>query len=242
MKYCAHGPLGLMALAWPKLQGPAKLPLRPGLLGLAARTRSRGEAPMARRRRWPLIPVAGGTGRWGNRSGSTAAEWGPYLRGWGRTGAHREIGPWRCTLVRGNDGEGVIRWGWWGCRVLWCDDGARGGRRAPVPWPDSAVPCDVLATMEGGGGELIGGAPAVDSPRGQKHLLDSDARHTRTVVVGLNQQLVSARSRGAEWQGWRCAVQLDKAMRSEGGPDSGVLQLGPVRCSTERRLKTARGD
>jgi hypothetical protein len=48
MKYCAHGPLGLMALAWPKLHGPAKLALRPGLLGLAARARSRGEAPMAR--------------------------------------------------------------------------------------------------------------------------------------------------------------------------------------------------
>jgi hypothetical protein len=32
-----------------------------------------------------------------------------------------------------------------------------------VPWPDSAVPRDVLAAMEGGGGELAGGAPAVDS-------------------------------------------------------------------------------
>jgi hypothetical protein len=99
MKYCAHGPLGLMALAWPKLHGPAKFALRLGLLGLAARARSRGEAPMVRWRRWPSIPVASGTGRRGNQSGSTAAEWGPDLRGRGRTGAHREIGPWRCTLV-----------------------------------------------------------------------------------------------------------------------------------------------
>jgi hypothetical protein len=99
MRYCAHGPLWLMALAWPKLHGPAKLALRPGLLGLAARARSRGEAPMARRRRWSSIPVAGGMGRQGNRSGSTVAEWGPDLRGRGRTGVHREIGPWRCTLV-----------------------------------------------------------------------------------------------------------------------------------------------
>jgi hypothetical protein len=42
MRYCAHGPLGLMALAWPKLHGLAKLALRPGLLDLAAYARSRG--------------------------------------------------------------------------------------------------------------------------------------------------------------------------------------------------------
>jgi hypothetical protein len=48
---------------------------------------------MARRRRWPSIPVAGGTGRRGNRSGITAAEWGPDLRGRGRRGAHRSSAP-----------------------------------------------------------------------------------------------------------------------------------------------------
>jgi hypothetical protein len=93
MKYCARGPLGLMALAWPKLHGPTKLALRPGLLGLAAHAQSRGEAPMARRRRWPSIPVTGGTGRRGNRSGITAVEWGPDLRGRGRRGAHRSSAP-----------------------------------------------------------------------------------------------------------------------------------------------------
>jgi hypothetical protein len=35
---------------------------------------------MARRWRWPSIPVASGTGRRGNRSGITTVEWGPDLR------------------------------------------------------------------------------------------------------------------------------------------------------------------
>jgi hypothetical protein len=35
---------------------------------------------MARRRRWPSIPVAGDMGRRENRSGITMAEWGPDLR------------------------------------------------------------------------------------------------------------------------------------------------------------------
>jgi hypothetical protein len=98
MKYCAHGPLRLMALAWPKLHGPAKFALRPGLLGLAAHARSKGEAPMV------PAAVAIDSGRWrhgeaGKPVGEHRGRVGPDLRGRGRTGAHREIGPWRCTLV-----------------------------------------------------------------------------------------------------------------------------------------------
>jgi hypothetical protein len=106
MRYCAHGPLGLMALAWPKLHGPTKLALRPGLLGLTARTRSRGEAPMARRRLWPSIPVAGSTGRQGNRSGSTAAKWGPDLRGRGEDGGSPGD---RSMAVHLGGGETMVR-------------------------------------------------------------------------------------------------------------------------------------
>jgi hypothetical protein len=78
--------------------------------------------------------------------------------------------------------------------------------------------------MEGSGGELAGGTLAIDSPRGQKYLLGSDAGHMRTAATGLNRQLVGAQSRGAAWRGWRCAVQLDKTTRTEGGPRSGAQQ------------------
>jgi hypothetical protein len=75
--------------------------------------------------------------------------------------------------------------------------GAHGDVGGAVPWPDSVVPHDALTTMEGGGGELAGGAPVVDSLRGRKYLLGSDAGHPRMVATGLNRQLVGARSRGA---------------------------------------------
>jgi hypothetical protein len=114
-----------------------------------------------------------------------------------------------------------------------------GWSKAPVPWPDSAIPRDVLAAMEGGGGELAGGTPTVDSPQGRKYLLGSDAGHMRTTATGLNGQLVGTQSRGAEWRGWRCAVQLDKATRSEGGPGSGVLPCAArLRGGSRRRAAT----
>jgi hypothetical protein len=84
--------------------------------------------------------------------------------------------------------ESVVRW-WWRLarREVRSTGGAHGDVGGAVPWPDSAVPRDVLAAMEGGGGELAGGAPAIDSPRGQKYLLGSDVGHTRTAATDLNQ-------------------------------------------------------
>jgi hypothetical protein len=151
MKYCARGPLGLMALAWPKLHGPTKLALRPGLLGLAAHARSRGEAPMARRRRWPLIPVAGGMGRRGNRSGITAVEWGPDLRGRGRRGAHQSSAPHGGVVGRGGS---LVR----GHRRVRAQSlhrrrgspgrgGAHGGEGAAIPWPEVPVGVEALSAV-----------------------------------------------------------------------------------------------
>jgi hypothetical protein len=77
--------------------------------------------------------------------------------------------------------------------------GAHGDIGGAVPWPDSAVSRDALAAMEGGGGELAGGAPAINSLWGRKYLLGSDAGHQRMAATDLNRQLVGARSRGA-WQ------------------------------------------
>jgi hypothetical protein len=37
-------------------------------------------------------------------------------------------------------------------------------------------------------------------------------------------------------------LRLGKAMRSEGGPGGGALQLGPVHCSTGRRRGEAHDD
>jgi hypothetical protein len=100
MKYCAHGPLELMALAWPKLHGPAKLALRPGLLGLAACARSREGAPMARDHR-------GGVG---TRFDGSGEERGSPVRGHrkgrgrslhGRRGAPSQGG------ARGGEGEAI---------------------------------------------------------------------------------------------------------------------------------------
>jgi hypothetical protein len=147
MRYCAHGPLGLMALAWPKLHGPAKLALRPGL---AAHARSRGGAPMARRRRWPSIPVAGGMGRRGNRSGITAAEWGPDLRGRRRRGAHRSSVPHGGAVsgggspVRGHRrGRG---WSLHGRRGAPGRGGARGGEGEAIPRSEVPVGVEALST------------------------------------------------------------------------------------------------
>jgi hypothetical protein len=88
-RYCAHGPLELMALAWPKLHGSAKLALRPGLLGLAARARSRGARSPWRAgdggHRFRSLAARGGgkTGRGSPRRS------GARFEGWGRRGAHR---------------------------------------------------------------------------------------------------------------------------------------------------------
>jgi hypothetical protein len=57
-RYCAHGPLGLMALAWPKLHGPAQLALRPGLLPGSPRPKQGRSAHGA-----PVV-VAVDSGRW----------------------------------------------------------------------------------------------------------------------------------------------------------------------------------
>jgi hypothetical protein len=58
---------------------------------------------MARRRRWPSIRVAGGTGRQENRSGITKAEWGPDLRvggGEGLIGVALPMAAWSAEGAR----------------------------------------------------------------------------------------------------------------------------------------------
>jgi hypothetical protein len=145
---------------------------------------------MARRWWWPSILIAGGMGGAGKPVGEHRSGVGARFEGSGEDegspgdrsmAVHLGGGE---TAVRGSSGG--CRRGSWVCRVPWCDDGFWGDRRAPVPLPASAVPREVLVAKEGGGGELAGGASAVNSPRGQKHRLNDDAGHTRTAATGLN--------------------------------------------------------
>jgi hypothetical protein len=66
----------LAQITWAGQIGLEAWPARAG----SPRPKQGSLLPMARRRRWPSIPVAGGTGRRENRSGITTAEWGPDLR------------------------------------------------------------------------------------------------------------------------------------------------------------------
>jgi hypothetical protein len=71
---------------------------------------------------------------------------------------------------------------------------------------------------------------------------DDDAAAHEETAAALVGVFTGARSRGAEWRGWRCTLRLGKATRSEGGPGGGTLQLSPVRCSTGRRRGEAHDD
>jgi hypothetical protein len=181
MRYCAHGPLGLMALAWPKLHGSAKLAMRPGLLGLAACARSRGARS----------PWRAGDG--GRRFWSLAARGGREI---GRGAPRQSGGPiWGVGGGRGltgrsvHGGETTVR-------------GSSGGVGGVVEYCDATTELGVVEGHRFRGRTRLSpmtSALAVDSFRGRKYLLGSDARHPRTAATGLNQQLVGARSRGA-WQ------------------------------------------
>jgi hypothetical protein len=75
MGHSADG-FGLVQTTWASQIGIEARPARAGSPCL----KQGSSLPMAHRRRWPSIPVAGGTGRRENRSGITTAEWGPDLR------------------------------------------------------------------------------------------------------------------------------------------------------------------
>jgi hypothetical protein len=104
---------------------------------------------MARRRRWPSIPVAGGMGRQGNRLGITAMEWGPDLRGRGRRGAHRSSAPHGGAVGGGGSpvtghrrGQGQSLHG---CRGAPGQGGAHGGEGEAIPWPEVPVGVEALS-------------------------------------------------------------------------------------------------
>jgi hypothetical protein len=79
------------------------------------------------------------------------------------------------------------------------------GARFEGSGEDGGSPGDRSMAVHLGGGETtvrgssggVGGV--VDSLRGRKYLLGSDAGYPRAAATGLNRQLVGARSRGA-WQ------------------------------------------
>jgi hypothetical protein len=75
MGHSADG-FGLAQITWASQIG---LEARPAQAG-NPQPKQGSSLPMARRRRWPSISVAGGTRRRENRSGITTAEWGPDLR------------------------------------------------------------------------------------------------------------------------------------------------------------------
>jgi hypothetical protein len=143
MRYCAHGPLALMALAWPKLHGPAKLALRPGLRPKHGRS-SHG-APAA---------VAVDSGRWrhgeaGKPVGDHRDGVGARFEGSGRRGAHRSSAPHGGAVggggspVRGHRrGRGRSLHGHRGAPG---QGGARGGEGEAIPWLEVPVGVEALS-------------------------------------------------------------------------------------------------
>jgi hypothetical protein len=75
MGHSADG-FGLAQITWASQIGLEARPARAG----NPRPKQGSSLPMARRRRWLSISVAGSTGRRENRSGITTVEWGPDLR------------------------------------------------------------------------------------------------------------------------------------------------------------------
>jgi hypothetical protein len=173
---------------------------------------------MARRRRWPSILVAGGTGRRENQSGITAAEWGPDLRGRGRRGAHRSSAPHGGAV---GGGGSPVRGRWRGRGRSLC------GRRGA---PGRGDAC-------GGGDEAGGGLerPAHGGVPGEEKEGGLSGGGGRRLWLGHTSR------KSAEWSE-RCAGPMRSSWRLKRGRSRGVLSpmvggVGGRRCARTERAE-----